>query len=408
MYREDKYMNKIRNILKMNRYYKNITMPKYALLSYTLILLFVSCGQKDKLSIKDQLVTNEALLTSTLNNDSLIVKRTNSIYAESFIAFNEVYQSSAKNYNSINNQINGFSKIEHRTENIDFDFSSFAAFYKVLEINQIGSKDLDSQKNIIFNYYENELSSRKYRRSYEYGSKIAEIVTNNFKNHKGFNIIDDIDELGYNYPKNFINIPKSELISNGKELIKINNKLSDLQKIICNYWEGNNDKQIKKINIEGHWYSILSHKIKNTNMPISEISKIYAILGLTINEAYKIGEYEEYKTTYISPNNIIKNNLDQNWQPYLKNNINEFNSITSIVSLSASNIISNYLKDNSTFIDSSIYKYTGQVRNYSSLEEAASEASISRAYGGIHYIFTVNEAAGQGKFLASKILNKMK
>ena len=72
MYREDKYMNKIRNILKMNRYYKNITMPKYALLSYTLILLFVSCGQKDKLSIKDQLVTNEALLTSTLNNDSLI------------------------------------------------------------------------------------------------------------------------------------------------------------------------------------------------------------------------------------------------------------------------------------------------------------------------------------------------
>ena len=191
----------------MNRYYKNITMPKYALLSYTLILLFVSCGQKNKLSIKDQLVTNEALLTSTLNNDSLIVKRTNSIYAESFIAFNEVYQSSAKNYNSINNQINGFSKIEHRTENIDFDFSSFAAFYKVLEINQIGSKDLDSQKNIIFNYYENELSSRKYRRSYEYGSKIAEIVTNNFKNHKGFNIIDDIDELGYNYPKNFINIP---------------------------------------------------------------------------------------------------------------------------------------------------------------------------------------------------------
>ena len=160
--------------------------------------------------------------------------------------------------------------------------------------------------------------------------------------------------------------------------------------------------------IEGHWYSILSHKIKNTNMPISEISKIYAILGLTINEAYKIGEYEEYKTTYISPNNIIKNNLDQNWQPYLKNNINEFNSITSIVSLSASNIISNYLKDNSAFIDSSIYKYTGRVRNYNSLEEAASEASISRAYGGIHYIFTANEAAGQGKFLASKILNQIK
>jgi len=401
-------MKKIRNILLMNSYNKNIIIPKYAILSYTLFLLFVSCTQKEKLSIKDQIVINETLLTSTLNNDSLSVKRTNSIYAQSFIAFNDVYQLSTKNYKSINDQINGFLKIEPTTENIDFDFSSFAAFYKVLEINKIGSKALDSQKNKIFNYYKNELSSRKYRKSYEYGSKIAETVNNNFETNKGFNIINDIDELGYNHPKNFINIPKSELISNSKELIKINNKLSDLQKIICNYWEGNNDKQIKKINIEGHWFSILSQKIRNAKISISETSKIYAILGLTINEAYKIGEYEEYKTTYISPNNIIKNNLDNNWEPYLKNNINEFNSITSVVSLSASNIISNYLKDNSAFIDSSIYKYTGQVRNYNSLEEAASEASISRAYGGIHYIFTVNEAAGQGKFLASKILNQIK
>ena len=401
-------MKKIRNILQMNRYNNNITISKYTLLSYTIFLLFVSCTQKDKLNIQDQLVTCESLLTNTLNNENFSVKRTNSIYAESFIAFNEVYQNRTNSSPSINNQINGFSKIQPTTENIDFDFSSFAAFYKVLEINKIGSKALDSQKNIIFKYYENDLSTSKYKKSYDYGSKVAETVTNNFKNHKGFSIINDIDELGYNHPKNFKNIPKSELISNGKELIKINNKLSDLQKIICNYWEGNNDKQIKKINIEGHWFSILSQKIKNSSLSTADISKLYAILGLTVNEAYKIGEYEEYKTTYISPNVIIKNNLDKNWDPYLKNNINEFNSITSVVSLSASNIISNYLKDDAAFIDSSIYKYTGQVRNYSSLEEAASEASISRAYGGVHYIFTVNEAAGQGKYLASKILNKIK
>ena len=288
------------------------------------------------------------------------------------------------------------------------DFSSFAAFFKALEINKIGSKSLDGQKNKIFKYYENELSTRKYRKSYEYGTKIAETVVKNFEIHKRFNIINDIDELGYNHPKNFINIPKSELISNGKDLIQINNKLSDLQKIICNYWEGKNNEQKKKINIEGHWFSILTQKIKKINLPNYEISKIYALLGLTINEAYKIGEYEEYKSTYISPYNIIKNNLVKNWEPYLKNNNNEYNSITSVVSLSASIIISNYIKDNSPFLDSSIYKYTGQVRNYNSLEEAASEASISRAYGGIHYIFTVNEAAGQGKFLANKILNKIK
>ena len=103
-------MKKNRNILQMNRYNNNITISKYTLLSYTLFLLFVSCTQKDKLNIQDQLVTCESLLTNTLNNENFSVKRTNSIYAESFIAFNEVYQLSAKNYKSINDQINGFLK----------------------------------------------------------------------------------------------------------------------------------------------------------------------------------------------------------------------------------------------------------------------------------------------------------
>ena len=65
----------------------------------------------------NQLVTSETLLTNTLNNENFSVKRTNSIYAESFIAYNEVYQLSAENYKSINDQINGFLKIEPTKEN---------------------------------------------------------------------------------------------------------------------------------------------------------------------------------------------------------------------------------------------------------------------------------------------------
>ena len=112
----------------MNRYNNNITISKYTVLSYTLFLLFVSCTQKDKLNIQDQLVTCESLLTNTLNNENFSVKRTNSINAESFIAFNEVYQNRTNSSPSINNQINGFLKIETTTEKIDIDFSSFVAF----------------------------------------------------------------------------------------------------------------------------------------------------------------------------------------------------------------------------------------------------------------------------------------
>ena len=157
-------MKKIRDILLMNRYNKNITIKKYAILSYTLAFFFVSCSQKDKLNIKDQLVINEKLLTSTLNGDDFISKNTHSIYAESFIAYNEVYHNRTKSSLSINNQIDGFVKIVTATEKIDIDFSSFVAFFKVIEINKIQSKAINSEKDKIFNYSKDDLSNSKYKK----------------------------------------------------------------------------------------------------------------------------------------------------------------------------------------------------------------------------------------------------
>lgn len=386
-----------------NRFCNNL----FKFTSILIMLLLVSCGPKKLLNVKNQLLINEEILTKTLNivGDSRFNSK--NIYAECFIAMYEAYNTKDVKKNSINNQIKGFKKISLSNDKINYDFSSLVAFYKVLELNLVKSQLIENEKNKIFNIYENELGSRKFKYSFEYGTNVAEVIFNNFKNNEGFTIINDIDELGFNHPKNFTNISNETLKNYSKEILKINNNLSDLQKIICNYWEGNDKNKVKRINIEGHWFSLLSQRIRNSNLDISEIMKIYALLGLTINEAYKIGEYEEYKNTYKRPKDIINESLNKNWMPYLKNYDNEYNSVNSVVSLSASNIISNFFKNDSAFIDSSIYNYIGMTRKYNSLEEAASESSISRAYGGLHFIFVVNEAAEQGKNLAKKILTKI-
>jgi hypothetical protein len=47
-------------------------------------------------------------------------------------------------------------------------------------------------------------------------------------------------------------------------------------------------------------------------------------------------------------------------------------------------------------------------RHFNSFSEAAAEASISRVYGGIHYRFSVDTGAEQGKKLGNLIVEKIK
>jgi hypothetical protein len=46
-------------------------------------------------------------------------------------------------------------------------------------------------------------------------------------------------------------------------------------------------------------------------------------------------------------------------------------------------------------------------KDFRSFEEASDEASISRVYGGIHYRFTADISAAQGKKLGHFIIEKL-
>lgn len=46
-------------------------------------------------------------------------------------------------------------------------------------------------------------------------------------------------------------------------------------------------------------------------------------------------------------------------------------------------------------------------RDFNSFNEAAAEVSISRVYGGIHYMFSVDTGAEMGKKLGEYINNKL-
>ena len=64
--------------------------------------------------------------------------------------------------------------------------------------------------------------------------------------------------------------------------------------------------------------------------------------------------------------------------------------------------------ENFAFEDTSDLAYIGMKRNFTSFNQAANEASISRVYGGIHYRSGCEEGAKNGKQIGEYINQKIK
>jgi hypothetical protein len=263
-------------------------------------------------------------------------------------------------------------------------------------------------QNNLNKYYEEKLDKDIFQNSIHYSKIVSDIILKNFINNDGFYFIKNLDELNINRPETILKTTQDELLKNGNEIYQASQQLTDLQKNTCNYWNGDDQNLKTKISISGHWFRLLSQIIKDKEMDANQILKLYASLGSTINESNKIGTQAGYSMAYISPKTFINKNKDPKWSPYLKTNKEEYNSITSIISTASANIINDVLNVNYKIVDSSVYEYIGQTREYTSLIDAAAEASISRAYGGLHYIPSVNLAAKQGELISKIIITKLK
>ena len=64
--------------------------------------------------------------------------------------------------------------------------------------------------------------------------------------------------------------------------------------------------------------------------------------------------------------------------------------------------------DNFSFTDTSSVEFGIKERSFSSFYQAANEASISRLYGGIHYLFDMVEGAKSGQQLGKLVNTRLR
>jgi hypothetical protein len=78
-----------------------------------------------------------------------------------------------------------------------------------------------------------------------------------------------------------------------------------------------------------------------------------------------------------------------------------------VVSGAASTVLTDIFGDNFGFEDDTEVPYGLPVRTFSSFNQAAAEAAISRMYGGIHYRVAIEIGLKQGRDLGMYHVNKL-
>ena len=206
-----------------------------------------------------------------------------------------------------------------------------------------------------------------------------------------------------------------------KELLEVeNNKTNKLPEtsaiatfLVCNPYatvtQGHMMFAKKKNTPDAHWINIakIACKKQKTDFEMS----VYTVTNVSIGifESFISCWHEKYRTNVIRPETYINLYIDENWRPQLQTPpFPEYTSGHSVVSSCSAVILTAIFGDNFTYTDNSEIPFGLPKRDFKSFNQAASEASMSRLYGGIHYRAAIENGVAQGTSLGNYLNSKLK
>jgi hypothetical protein len=212
--------------------------------------------------------------------------------------------------------------------------------------------------------------------------------------------------------------PGSSFYTQTMEVYEHGKNLSEENRLIANFWDCNPFKVefaghmaigVKKISPGGHWMGITGISAQKSNLSFVETVYLHALIGMALHDSFISCWKTKYETHRIRPEMVINQNIDQNWKPLLQTPpFPEYTSGHSVISSAAAVILTGYFGENFGFVDSSEVYFGLPEREFSSFNQAANEAAISRLYGGIHFRDAIENGIVQGKKIGASIWEALK
>jgi len=186
---------------------------------------------------------------------------------------------------------------------------------------------------------------------------------------------------------------------------------------IANFWDcnpyvmhqqGHLMMATKKITPGGHWMGIVGLATRKAGLDMVGTAEAYAMVSIGLFDGFISCWDEKYRNNLVRPETYINRFIDPDWEPTLQTPpFPEHTSGHSVISSASSVIMTKLFGENFAFADSTEVPYNLPIRQFNSFKDAAAEASISRFYGGIHYMPAIEYGVVQGTQVGNYVLSKV-
>ena len=194
-------------------------------------------------------------------------------------------------------------------------------------------------------------------------------------------------------------------------------KLDTTQKTIASFWDCNPNISypqghitvfVHKISPGGHWMKITGQACRNLALNELKTAEAYTLVTIGLFDGFISCWSEKYILSTIRPETYIQRLIDPKFKPFIQTPpFPEYPSGHSVISASASTILTELIPQPYSFTDSSEIYINLPARTFPSFKDAAREASISRFYGGIHFMPALDNGANQGNEVGKLILRRL-
>jgi len=162
----------------------------------------------------------------------------------------------------------------------------------------------------------------------------------------------------------------------------------------------------------GHLYHIACQTAKNQNLDLQKTVELYTLLGISLNDAVIESWRLKYSYNLIRPITYIQKHISPQFStPIPTPPFPEFPSGHSYQA-GASNQVFNYIFGDKLSISDNANErrvdINGAVRNFPNFNQMAEEMSISRFFGGIHYLHTLTISLEYGRRIGKNTLSSIK
>lgn len=190
------------------------------------------------------------------------------------------------------------------------------------------------------------------------------------------------------------------------EVKETGDNLTDEQEEIARFWL---DTPGETGAPAGHWIAIANQMVTLRDLNLQQSAGMYALVGMALGDAFISAWRLKYEVLLLRPETYIQNYIRRSWEPYIQTPpFPEYPSGHSVGSGAAAEVLTS-LFGIVAFSDEThlMYDHEPLRRSFTSFEAAASEAAMSRLYGGIHYRTAIENGLRQGRCIGQAVVNNL-